>query len=138
MIRKLVPFRAWHLAWLGRALEPGPWPDSGTLAMLETQRSYTGMVDGEVVVCGGVMMQWKYRHTCWALLGPSAPKYISWITREARKVLAEVVGRIELTVRCDFPAGQRWAELLGFQVETPRLKAFGPEGEDHIGYVRLN
>lgn len=136
MIRKVVPFRSWHLAWLGRSLEPGPMPSAGVIASLEGQPSYTGMVDGEVIACAGVVQQWPGRHTCWALLGPSAPQHIRWITREVRKVLDAVSGRIELTVRCDFPAGQKWAELLGFHIETPRLKSFGPEQEDHVGYVR--
>lgn len=137
MIRKVVPFRSWHLAWLGRTLEPGPMPDAGVIASLEGQRSYTGMVDGEVIACAGVVTQWATRHTCWALLGPTAPKHIRWITQEVRKVLAAVPGRIELTVRFDFPAGQKWAEMLGFEVETPCMKNFGPEGEDHVGYVRI-
>lgn len=138
MIRKVVPFRSWHLAWLGRTLEPGPSPDIGVLALLEGQRSFTGMVDGEVVACAGVVQQWPGRHACWALLGPTAAKQILWITREVRKVLDAVPGRIELTVRSDFPAGQGWARLLGFEVETPRLKNFGPEGEDHVGFLRIN
>jgi hypothetical protein len=60
------------------------------------------------------------------------------ITKTIRRYLAQVGGRIELTVRADFEAGQRWVRALGFHIETPRLEAFGPEGEDHIGYVRFN
>lgn len=51
--------------------------------------------------------------------------------------LAKIRGRIEMTVRADFTKGQRWAQLLGFSVETPVLKNYGPLGEDHTGYVRI-
>ena len=44
----------------------------------------------------------------------------------------------ESTVRRDFALGQRWARMLGFEIETPVLRQFGPEGEDHVGYVKFN
>lgn len=139
MLRKIVPFRTWHFAWLGESIEPCFGMSNATLATLEAQDSYTGMVDGDVVFCAGLVRQWPTRHTTWALLNrEKAPEHILWITREVRAGLAGVKGRIELTVRADFPQGQRWAELLGFRIETPRLEMFGPEGEDHIGFVRVN
>jgi hypothetical protein len=32
----------------------------------------------------------------------------------------------------------KWAKMLGFRVETPLLTMFGPEGESHVSYVRIN
>ncbi len=58
------------------------------------------------------------------------------ITRAVKKQLQATPGRIEMTVRTDFPQGHRWAELLGFEQEAV-FKQYGPEGEDHVGYVRL-
>ena len=139
MLRKIVPFRRWHYEWLGESIESGFTPDQATLALLESQHSYTAMVDGEVVVCAGYVRHWPTRHVAWAILNrQKAPAHMKWITRTARESLAAMPGRVELTVRADFPQGQRWAELLGFKIETPRLEKFGPEGEDHIGYVRMN
>lgn len=139
MLRKIVPFRSWHFEWLGESIEPCFSMNQATLAALESQSSYTGMVEGEVIFCAGLVQQWPTRHIAWALLNrQKAPTHMKWITHSARSRLEGVKGRIELTVRADFPQGQRWAELLGFNIETPRLEKFGPEGEDHIGYVRLN
>lgn len=139
MLRSVVPFRRWHFDWLGESIEPCLGLSAATLGVLEAQESYTGMVDGEVVACAGLVRQWPTRHIAWALLNrEKAPAHILWISRAVRAHLAGVKGRIEMTVRADFPQGQRWAELLGFKIETPRLEKFGPEGEDHIGYVRIN
>jgi hypothetical protein len=140
VIRKIVPFKRWHYTWLGPAAEGAEAiPVSAeTLALLEGARSWTAMVDGEVIGCGGTIQQWPGRHTAWAYFSYLSGPHMGWATRAVRRGLAEVQGRIEFTVRADFEAGHRWARLLGFAVETPRLVAFGPTGEDHVGYTRHN
>lgn len=139
---RVVPFKGFHYRWLS---EDNPTADGGmfvasdeTLAQLERQNSWTGVVDGRPVVCAGTYTQWRGRHTAWAYLGKGTGPYMKWITKRVRANLANVQGRIELTVRSDFPQGQRWARLLGFEVEAPLLRKYGPLGEDHIGYVRIN
>lgn len=140
MDRKIVPFRRWHYDWLGIGVERGGFaPSPLVLAQLEESNSYTGIIDGDVVFCAGTTAQWPTRHVGWALLHERLSRpHMLWITREVRAGLERVRGRIELTVRADFPAGMRWAEMIGFHVETPRLEMYGPDGEDHIGYVRVN
>ncbi len=53
-------------------------------------------------------------------------------------ICGSVKGRMEFTVRKDFAAGHVFARLLGFEVETPCMKSYGPFGEDHVGYIRMN
>jgi hypothetical protein len=43
-----------------------------------------------------------------------------------------------MTVRKDFVQGHRWAQMLGFEMETPEMKAYDPQGATHVGYVRFN
>jgi hypothetical protein len=139
-VRKFVPFKRFHLDWLGERAEPGEFirfPD-WLLEELETQNAWTGMIDGVVYVCCGTHTQWPGRHLAWAALRKDSGPRMGWITRECRKVLDRAAGRIELPVRTDFPEGLRWARLLGFHVETPLMKAFGPDGTDHVGFVRFN
>lgn len=140
--RLVVPFKPWHYEWLANS---GPASDRYTIkqidaiaAQLQAQNSWTGVVDGDPVVCAGTFEQWPGRHIAWAYLAHDTGPHMLWITREVKKALVRVEGRVELTVRSDFPAGMKWAELLGFEVETPRLKRFGPSGEDHVGFVRFN
>ncbi len=140
MIRRVVPFRRWHAAWL---MEHGTAEalslfDTDTMICLEKQNSWTLVVDGDPVICGGTITQWPGRSMAWAHLSTLAAPHMLYITRGVRRLLAEVPGRIEVTVRCDFAKGHAWARMLGFEIETPVLRAFGPAGEDHTGYVRFN
>lgn len=138
--RRVVPFRRWHYEWLDDAPAEGEVPavPASWLAHLEGQNSWTAVVDGNPVCCAGTMAQWPGRHIAWAYVKKGVLPHMDWITEEVRKNLEGVVGRIEFTVRRSFPAGIRWAKQLGFEVETPVLRAFGPAGEDHVGFVRFN
>ena len=139
---QVVPFERWHLDVLlddGQA-EPmiGPNLDPMALSYLEGQNSWTLVVDGKPALCGGTMEQWTGRSIGWAYLNSTTGKYMLFVTRGAKEILRKAgPGRIEITARADFPAGQRWARMLGFKIETPVLKRFGPEGEDHIGFVKF-
>lgn len=140
--RLVVPFRPWHYAWLANS---GSATDRYTVkqiesvaAQLQSQNSWTGVIDGEPLVCAGTMKQWEGRHIAWAYLAQNTGPHMLWITREVKKALAGIEGRIEFTVRADFAAGHRWAEVLGFEVETLLMQGFGPDGAAHTGYVRFN
>ncbi len=138
----VVPFKSWHYDWLSERSAPGEGYtmslDKGTVSLLETLNSWTCVADGDPVMCGGTMQHWPGRHTAWTYLSEDSGPHMLWITRQTRRVLADVKGRMEFTVRKDFAAGHTFARLLGFEVETPCLKAYGPFGEDHVGYLRMN
>lgn len=143
MIRSVVPFCRWHYHWLA---ERGPAVDQigdmardpATLAVLERCNTWTGVVDGDPIAVAGTMQLWPGRHMAWAHMSLDTGPHMLWITHETLKRLEQVSGRIELTVRADFAAGRRWAQMLGFEIETPCMKQYGPTGEDHIGFVRIN
>lgn len=105
---------------------------------MESANSWTGVVDGTPVVCAGTLQQWPGRHTAWAYVAKGTRPHMAWITERVRENLDGLKGRIELTVRADFAPGLRWARRLGFAVESPLLKMYGPHGEDHVGFVRIN
>lgn len=137
----LVPFKRWHMAWLqdaGASACGSPAMPLDALMVLEKENSWTLVIDGDPVACGGTVCQWPGRHLAWMYLNPNTGRHMRTITKAVLSKLADVTGRVEMAVRCDFPAGQRWAKMLGFQAETPVMKAYGPEGEDHTGYVKFN
>jgi len=141
--RIVIPFQRWHLSRLqGKGAETlaGEFAYIGIdeQIMLEKLDSWTGMRDDEPVFCAGTVQHWPGRSTVWAYIHKDAAPHMLWISRIVLNHLAKVPGRIECTVRCDFEKGHRWAEMLGFSVETPLLRAYGPEGEDHTGYTRFN
>jgi hypothetical protein len=140
--RFVAKFQPSHYEWLIAARKSAErWPvrlSSGLLEVIARANSWTAVVDGDPVAVAGTMQQWPGRHTSWAYLGDDIGPHMHWITRETRKHLADVKGRIELTVREDFKAGHQWARMLDFKVESPCLEKYGPQGENHVGYVRFN
>ena len=135
-----VPFKRRHLEWLAAdgSSEGMSVMSSDALKSMECKDSWTIVADGSPVACGGTIEQWHGRHIAWAFLSEDSGPHMRYITRKSREIVAAPKGRVEMTVRCDFAAGHRWAPLLGFSVETPMLAMYGPEGEDHTGYVRFN
>ena len=137
----LVPFRREHVGMIaaGGISELGRLVlTEDVLRAFERQSSWTMLAGALPIAAGGVFELWAGRFQGWALINRQAGPYMLDITRAARKVLAGArPGRIELTVRADFTAAHRWARMLGFEVETPRMRNFGPDGADHVGYVCL-
>lgn len=134
-------FQRWHLTHVQDvALEPCAWlQDPAVLRDLERAGNcWTVVADGLPVACGGTLTLWPGRSVAWAIIGATARAHIVGVTKIARDVLRRAPGRVECTVRADFEAGQRWACALGFRVETPCLAHYGPQGEDHVGYVMVN
>ena len=137
MAAKIVPFRRWHLEWLQGDAITGFKINPSELDVLEAANSWTAVVDGNQVACGGYLQQWPGRNIAWAFLNPKSAPYMLTITRTAKTLMQSLKGRIEMTTRADFEAGHRWAELLGFRIECPILEGYGPEGEAHTAYVRI-
>ena len=137
LTRKVVPFRRWHLQWL---YEDEVRHDVATQMAMEKDDSWTLVVNGDPVACGGTMQQWPGRYIAWMYLNSKTGPHMRFITRAVRKHLDGVKGRVEFTVVRGFEQGYKWAKMLGFEVENPPgiLKAYGPLGEDHVAYVRFN
>lgn len=137
----ITPFKRWHIDWLlndGDAEGGFFRPDQETLKAMEGMgTNWTIALDGTPLMCGGTLMQWPGRHIAWAYLNQHTGKHMHYITRRTREYVARAKGRVEITVRADYEKGHRWAKMLGFNEEL-FLTAFGPQGEDHIGYVMFN
>jgi len=135
-----VPFEAWHIdvlmqdeASAGLRFHHDPL----VLKYLEKGNSWTLLHDDLPILCGGTLQQWEGRHTGWAFLNSKTGEHMLAVTRRARRIMGEAKGRIECTVRKDFSEGHRWVRMLGFHAETYVLKQYGPDGADHVGYVRF-
>lgn len=139
---RTVPLKVWQYQWL---IDSQPAAEGGKMALTSEQMAmlaetdcWTIACDGDPIICGGFIPYWSGRCMAWTYMGANAGPHIVHITRVVREKLAAVKGRIEMTVRADFANGLRWARMLGFTVETPCMKGYGPLGEDHVGFVRFN
>ena len=141
MTYTLLPFRAYHLEEM-QDLDPGliidAWLQPATLREMENHSSYTLLHNLLPVGCAGIMQLWHGRYVGWAFFTSDAGPHMLAATRKARQFLAKTTARrIEITVDARFAQGLKWARALGFREETPLLRAYSPEGRDHVGFVRL-
>lgn len=102
--------------------------------------AWTGLVDGVPVACAGLVELWRDRAYAWALLGRNAGPWMAAITRAVRRGLKVApYRRIEMAVDARFHVGQRWALMLGFELETPQpLRCYLPGGQDAYLYAMVN
>lgn len=112
--------------------------DAHLAALAAQPHSYTAMCGDTPIACGGLVEHWPGRGELWGVLAGGWTKEFRAVHNATRRFL-EVVRprRTEWAVAVDFPAAHRWARLLGFQLEVPRLRAYGPDGRDYALYVRV-
>lgn len=95
-------------------------------------------VDGDVLAVAGIMPQWKGSGLGWSFLARGWRRHAKRITREVERYLrASEYHRIETAVKIDFAPGHKWAERLGFYLETPLARKWGPDGEDYSLYAMV-
>lgn len=99
---------------------------------------YAAIADGEVLGVGGVMPQLWGGGLAWAWMSRKWRKRAREVTEGVRKILEESdYPRIEVGVLADFKAGHSWAERLGFYLETPLARKWGPDLQSYSIYVRI-
>ena len=103
--------------------------------------SVTGLRDGEIIMCAGIIPRWEGRAISWALLGNAVGRYdMLWIHRQAKwfveTQLKNGFRRIEGHVHEPFKAGHRWMRMLGF-VSEGLMRQYDPQGRDMRLYARF-
>lgn len=93
---------------------------------------------GEVLAIGGVLPYWSGNGLGWMWLAKGWRRKAKAVTQTVMAILDSLsYNRIEIGVLYGFEAGCRWAERLGFALEIPRAKKWGPDGLDYSVYVRV-
>lgn len=113
---------------------------AGLAEWAETKESFTGVLNGLPVVCGGLLMCWKDRGQIWTVFSEECKSNFIPVFRGIRAYLDqqnEKVARLELSIPCEFELGRRRAELLGFKLECERARKFLPDGTDCALYSRV-
>ena len=106
---------------------------------IEEHFAISGWVGNVCVAAAGIIVLYGDRAIGWALISRDAGPYMRQITRKVKSALdLHYAKRIEMTVRCDYPKGHKWAKLLGFgEPEAPRMRHSGYFGEDEAMYARI-
>ena len=106
-----------------------------------TNPGMTGLRDGRIIFCAGVIPQWEGRAIAWALLGDSVNRYdMVWIHRQCQWILETQVKngyhRIEAHIHEPFAAAHRWIRMLGF-ISEGLMRRYDPLGRDMRLYARI-
>lgn len=137
------PFRSEHL----RYLIPQTIQRHDHAILLNS--SYASIIDGnfglsawvglQCIGAAGVVPVFPTRGVAWAILSHEAAPYMLAITKKARRTMAMLTyRRIEIAVRADFEEGNRFARLIGMDLETPEpMRAHGAHGEDEYMYAMV-
>lgn len=108
------------------------------VARLSVGPSKAGIVDGQVIICAGVIHVHDYRAIAWAIVPKSKPMWFPSIHKAVRDFFnAQPYKRIEAEIDPDVPEAARWAKLLGFELERKHMPFYFPDGSDADLYVLL-
>lgn len=139
---EIVPFKASHLRAMSlqssQAYFGNEIAKPGYGEMLEASgEAFSGIHNGMVVGCAGVVTIWENRAYIWALLSPESGRHFVQIHKAVRDKLATLPHhRIEAAVDTNFAAGIRWIEMLGFEREG-MMRKYTPNGMDSYLYARV-
>ncbi len=113
------------------------------MKLLEVERRewvWKAYRDGNEVVSGGITECWPGRGYAW--FHDKGMSKRDWVqaTKQARECLKEAMShfnRIEIAVYENHPAGHRWAEKLGFNLEAT-LPRYMPDGSKGCLYAMIS
>ena len=139
MTPQLIPFRAEHM--LALANRDTPVREELMLAIKKEREgpAYTAVLGETVIGCAGVILMWHGMGVVWMTLSETAALYRIWLTRTARRALADIMRahglhRLEAVVRADNERNSKWIEAMGFKPEGGIAHAYTEDRQDVIRY----
>ncbi len=103
--------------------------------------SFSAMENGEVLGCAGITHLWPGVGEAWSMFSSeirTKPFFLHRAVKNGLDNLGTLFGyhRIELFVAAEFEVGQRWARVLGFELEGIRRK-YTPDKKDIVVFVKF-
>ena len=117
----------------GMAIERGANLLDWAEAMAMTKGpAFTGLVDGKVAGCGGVVVLWDGVGEAWSIFPDWAKKYKRYVLLYCRRFMEESaedlkLWRVQATLEEGLP--ESWLEHLGF-VKKCTMTGYQPDGSD--------
>lgn len=108
---------------------------------VEASPSMTGLRDGWIIFCAGILPMWPGRAVAWALLADSVTRYdMLWIHRQVQWIIEQQIAngyrRIEAHVHEPFTPAHRWMKMLNFENEG-LMRFYDPFGRHMRLYARI-
>lgn len=106
-------------------------------ALVQYGDAYTVLVDGDPILCAGVMKFGDGRGSAWALFAELSGKHFVRLCRYMKRYLeCSDLRRIEVTVDVMFYEAERLALLMGFEKEGV-MRHYGRDGHDYYMMGRV-
>ncbi len=110
--------------------------DEAQRRFLLTTDAWTGLYEGKVVACGGIIRMWPGLAEAWIAVTPLARQHTVFLYRHVLAFLDLVtetykLRRIEAKLCASFILARKFAHRLGFTHDA-LLKRYGPNGEDYM------
>lgn len=130
------------------AREPDRSIAAGIPDLVESARLYhkygpgfTGLVDGQPIAAGGLVIIWPGVATGWAFTSDAVQKYHVSFHRAFKKMLVDLardlhLHRVQVEVPKTHHVSRRWVQKLGFKREGI-MKQYGADKQDYVRYVRF-
>ena len=135
---EFVPLKASHVLAMGDVLDVMGQITPELASDLEEIGGVAAIDGGEDIVDAGIMTQWRGVGLAWCFLSRRWKKHARAISGEIKRYISESdFPRIETAVKVDFKHGHSWANMLGFSLETPLARKWGPDGADYSIYARV-
>jgi len=136
-----VDFKAEHLRELqdtGSQQYVSQYIAEASIATLENYESFSGIADGRVIACSGVVPIWNNRAMAWAYLADDIAKEFLHVHFAVLRFLKRCsYDRVEATVECNHVEGHTWIQALGFELEAPVMHKYLPNGAPCSLYSRI-
>lgn len=113
------------------------WYDSGWAEKLKQgTEAFSVLVNGEVMLCGGISPMWPGRGYLWTVLSSKIKEHSVATYRGLKLALFEQpYNRIEMDVPVDLEIAHRRARYLGFSLEVGRARKYLADGSDRSLYA---
>lgn len=117
------------------------FPDPKVMAQVLTKGpAYTGIVDGEILACGGIMPFWKGVGEAWVISSEIVCKhplfFAKTIWRKLNILIKEMeLERIQTIVDAENKISMNWVERMGFKNEGLMRKYIN--GKDYYRYALI-
>lgn len=138
---KVIGFKPEHLLSLDiQAAQAGAvkWLTPEVANAIAEGTAWTWLEGDLILACGGIVPYSPMRAHLWSFISRHSGRHLLKMFRSAQALVAEQpFNRLEATTACDFKAGHKWLQMLGFTLETPRMIAYDINGKDHAMYVRI-
>jgi hypothetical protein len=144
----VVPFESWHLEWVDLNNDafqsvmrlPSSVREHAT-ALATLGNAYTGLSNGRVLGCVGVLPLWTGVMDLWMYIGKDAFKEKKQVLEILNIYMGELIKkykihRLQAMVKSDYVAGLRFAKFFGFESEG-EAKQYGPNKENFTRVAKI-